>query len=1077
MPDPLGLTLPQLPTFPGYGQVNSAVSPLPTDPNAAPVPPGGDLSQDLPPDPGLMSRFGNFVSLPGYAARNLMMGEPGAAGRNLTDFLGDIPSAIPGVGGFIPTLSTQADKPSFSDVTGGMDPSFGRSALNFFGDALTDPVSAIPGSWVGKGLGAIGKGIGAGMSVLDQVAPKTSEMLRGGYYAAKGTMGWLGSKVPETQTALDTSKQVGLTEGEAAAQAVPQIPNIADPELAQLAHGVTNNVYPGADGQWREILPSAAKPAEDAAAPVADGAGEAADALGATDTAPKEPLPIPEAEPAIAPGPVQSASLDFFPPPKTDLQIAQEASATAEKAAADGVEEPLPQTFVTKPQQMALHDARLQSLVDKGIITSDQQGKLHDLLDGQTDFAQALWKNEVERKVMTDPVDLTGAGAGKPANPDLFPVDYSPRKYVNALTPEEKASLGAIEMTPKGVGSGGEAMTAARSVGHGQEYADYLNKAKEAGITPNTDLASNWAARAAAHGNATAKATLAQSILADKFTSLADRATNGAMQEAMVSMAKVDPEGAILLKNQFFGMGPRHPAMQVLNNLAAPFKKSAVYGLGFPQVGHIVRNILSHPFQYGFQGHIRLAINQALRTPATMWHALQIGVHKTFGFQLPYDKISGMIKARDAAMAQSGGSALKAAQILRDQGMPDVALALEHGVGQGFVSQEVLQDQLGKSGWGRRLMSGIGVGKPIQDRLINQMNVPEEVFRGEEQYARFGGFMDQLQHYRDTAAKAGTSDFDAAAKAAKDVRDSLYDYTPQTPGNRTLRTIIPFAAFQTNAIRQTAGAFARWPALATAVGGAMQRDPNDPKYPYMEGKANVPLGLDEKGNPQYISQIGLPMEAINTIPNPSAGLRNFGDLTESNVIGSMNPILKTAYEIVSGHDPYFKTPMGSYDKVPLLGHAGAFGQAYNTLEGTGLIQPLTSPLTQLQHLTDDRHDVATRLLNTFTGANVVSVDPKIAEQQVLQKALSLDPNVTQYIRFQPTNGDTQAKGLINQMNSARKAVAQEKKAPDTQKAGAPESPPKQPNQRFPARPLASASKQKAAAASPQSAPAGALPLQ
>jgi len=84
----------------------------------------------------------------------------------------------------------------------------------------------------------------------------------------------------------------------------------------------------------------------------------------------------------------------------------------------------------------------------------------------------------------------------------------------------------------------------------------------------------------------------------------------------------------------------------------------------------------------------------------------------------------------------------------------------------------------------------------------------------------------------------------------------------------------------------------------------------------------------------------------------------------------------------------------------------------------------------------------------------IVIDPKIAEQQVLQKALSLDPNVTQYIRFPPTNGDTQAKGLINQMNSARKAVAQEKKAPDTQKAGAPESPPKQPNQRFPARPLA-----------------------
>jgi hypothetical protein len=263
-----------------------------------------------------------------------------------------------------------------------------------------------------------------------------------------------------------------------------------------------------------------------------------------------------------------------------------------------------------------------------------------------------------------------------------------------------------LDKTPRGAAV--EQATSSRTVGTGQAYADYLNKAAETGIKPETNAGTLWADRAAAHGSLSARATLAQSMLGDKFVSMADKSTHGLMTEVMTNMAKTDPEGAILLKNQFFGMGPRSPAMQVLNNLAAPFKRAAVYGILFPQVGNIVRNIFSHPFQYAAQGHAQLGMNQLLRTPGTMWHALQIGVHKAFGFQLPYDQISGMIKARDAAVAASGGSDIKAAALLRQQGMGDVALALEHGVGQGFVSQEVLQDQLGKSGWGRRMMASVG---------------------------------------------------------------------------------------------------------------------------------------------------------------------------------------------------------------------------------------------------------------------------------------------------------------------------------------------------------------------------------
>ena len=331
-----GLALPPL------GSVSSTFSPPP------PAPIAGDPSQDqqppdLPPDPGLMSRIGGFLSQPGYAVRNVLQGNFTGAGRNLVDFAGDIPSAIPGVGQFIPSLSTQADKPSTSDVLGGMSPGPIRGLTNFVGDTLTDPLSYIPGSWVSKGLGVAGAGIGTGMSALDKVAPEASQLIRSGYYGAKGALGYLASKVPGTQAALDAGKSVGLTEGEASATALPQIPHIADPVLGPLAHDLTNNIYHDADGVAREIMPSvapateAAMPevAEDAAAAIAGKAPEPG--LGEAPVAPKpEPMPA---------GP-QQAPLDIFPPPKTDLQIAQEAAATADKAAAEGVDEPLAKTFV-----------------------------------------------------------------------------------------------------------------------------------------------------------------------------------------------------------------------------------------------------------------------------------------------------------------------------------------------------------------------------------------------------------------------------------------------------------------------------------------------------------------------------------------------------------------------------------------------------------------------------------------------------------------------------------------------------------------------------------------------------------
>ena len=1235
MPDPLGLTLPTLPSIPGYGQVNSPVTPMPgTDPS--PIP--GDPTPDLPADPGLFSRVGNFVSLPGFAVRNLMMGEPEAAGRNLADFLGDIPSAIPGVGPMIPSLSTQSDKPDFSDVTGGMEPGLLRSATNFVGNALTDPLSYVPGEWVGAGLGAVGKGIGAGMSVLDQHAPKAAEMLRGAYYGTKSTVGYL---TPETEAGAKTRQEAQAAKqsaANAADQANLQLPGGTDEGIRTQASSILENMKQNPDGSWSQIVPDSHIPnaqrdlgeqlaarngpiPSDAATPPGPGSYElqrrtdipqtpdldtALGARGVADRAPgvsdpgvnalqentlgsypskpfgpgatqepdatsrmlgttkgtvRDPIDYPpeaftpegmspedtanirKGKPTpinelmdVPPGEMQQPTQVKYPemgvtgkqlgtnrvPLNADQPSAVEQVAGTKIAgtdpftgaptfsnvqpkvtvpvAANTLEAmnalqggraaevammakkeapPSAQTSVTKDQQMALIDDRLKARIADGTLTPERAADLRKYLDAYTDLSRNLYKDGVKKGVFYHPV---GEDIERYA-----PVDYSPRKYMDTLSPQDRAILESDERFQSSFLGNEPSAVKGRTIGHGQDLVDAMNSPAMKGVKLEADAGLNMARRAQQQGTLSGQAVIARDLLGDKFgpggeyASLASPGTRKAVNDIIDNMEKQYPEQARLMRYSFNGLGQRSKFMQALNTMAAPFKRSAVYGILIPQAGHITRNILSHPFQYGFQGHGQLAVNQALRTPATVWHAMKIGLHKSFGWDMPYDALEGKMNAVEDALKNSQGSDLQAIAGLRAQGDEASAQALKWGVGQGFVSQEVMLDKLGKQGWTRRLMTSIGVGKKLQDRAMNMMDAPEEAFRGEEQYARFGAFHDNYAKY----TGQGMAPDLAGQKAAKDVSDSLYDYNAYTPGNRTLRTIIPFAAFQTNAIRQTAGAFARYPALATAVGNAMQQNPNNPEYPYMAGKTNVPIGLDEKGNPQYISQIGIPMEALNTIPNYSSGLRTFGDQAESNIVGSMNPLIKTAYEVLAGHDPFFKTPMGSYDKVPLLGHAGAFGQAYNTLEGTGLIQPLTSPLTQLEHMTDDRHSLATRLLNTFTGANIVSVDPKVAEQQTLQKALSLDPNVTQYIRFQPTNGDTQAKGLINQMNKARSAVAAEKKADQPATSPTSPAPAKEGSStalkdRFP-RPRSRTIPKPADATNgrqqPASAPAGALPLQ
>lgn len=512
-----------------------------------------------------------------------------------------------------------------------------------------------------------------------------------------------------------------------------------------------------------------------------------------------------------------------------------------------------------------------------------------------------------------------------------------------------------------------------------EDVMGFLNDPKNAGITYERNALKRVASRAEQQGSLAQRTEIGRSILGPDYIH-SDEAMRSAVEE---NISKLPPEEAQVVMDMYKpgSMKGRTGVEKVLAWNNGLFKKYAVYGAFIPKFGSIVRNKISGIWQAAAEPGTRaVAFGQVRRLGSDLADAIT----QSFGLKkLQVGELSKSLDQIDAAYRASGGSMANAMKLLP----PDLADAVKYGVTEGFVSSEDLLGEMAKTKW---------------HRVKSIMDWPGRMFQGVESRMRLGAFLD--------LKKAGKS----AEDAARATKDAFYDYAVSSRENRLARDIIPFFQFQAKAIPQTAKLLAEKPAVAVALSQALNSE-SGPLYPWMQGKTNIPLGKDEEGNDQYATGLGLPFEAANFIP------ASFRDAKKS-IVGSSNPLLKTLFAELSGSDPYFETPYGSYDKIPGIGPAGEAGQIYNQVAGTGMIQPIDSLLRLIGGLTDDRHSAAIKALDLLTGVNVASVDPDLALQKQLQEMLSNNPDVQQHRSFYDKSDDPETKKILEQYQEAKARV-------------------------------------------------------
>ncbi len=467
------------------------------------------------------------------------------------------------------------------------------------------------------------------------------------------------------------------------------------------------------------------------------------------------------------------------------------------------------------------------------------------------------------------------------------------------------------------------------------------------------------------------------SALEGRYGTLATPEGAGSLSKAandiIADIAKTDPESAEAVMNIWRGLEPRSGILNFLAKGNKLFKRAATAGAVVPRFNFLIRNVTTG-------GGAQILSNPATRPligkylkdlPGIILRSLDDGIERLFGGRIGHNDLADI---KDA-LANSGGSMEKALSLVKD---PLNREALAHGVTTGgFGDAELLSKQMGATGW--------------KKKWNDILEWPSDMVAGTEQRMRLSLYKGLRQKFPQMPPE----------EAARNVMETMFNYRTTTGANRAARDVIPFFQFTAKAIPQTLKLLREQPSVAAAIRPLYtQDDPNNPIYPHLQDQPVVPVG-----NGDYLTSFGLPFEVLGNIPNPSDDLRASGEQFRRGVVGSAQPLLKTAYSYLSGRDPTFNSPWLGYDKNPAIARALGAGdnseaaRYYNALAGTGLIQPLVSTLGALGQATNPDVSGGGRALSALTGARVEHVDENRATQQLIEQYLMQRPDVAQHTSY------------------------------------------------------------------------------
>jgi len=512
------------------------------------------------------------------------------------------------------------------------------------------------------------------------------------------------------------------------------------------------------------------------------------------------------------------------------------------------------------------------------------------------------------------------------------------------------------------------------------------------------------------------------------MTSKGDRDEVIAALDKMIAANGAERDFAVRAKGLFAGLGKMNGFNEALAKFNSNiFKPAATVGVIVPRISFGVRNSLS-------------SIVQALSTPGARGAALKdpsfftqrvlgtigdpideaVALYTKGNKRLISDDTNLLLKNLEDAFAQSKGSVEQTKNFLRTRNGPmdkEALQALEQNILENPVRVDEVMAELRPDG---------GLWQTIKDK--SQWDLPAKLNKHMEDRIRAGLFV--------AAKRAGQSD----AAAAASVRNAVLDYSVPTIENRVMRTYIPFGAFMSQTLPQSGrllmenvaeGGIAGGLAGGAARGAATQMfetDPENPIYPDMVGKMTVPMGEDEKGNPTYMTSLGLPLEGMGDLPMSFAQR----DLERFIGVGA-NPLVKAGYSMVTGREPFFGTAYGGYDKpyaaLELAGmEQGPAAATLRKVLGTGALQPAVHALNLAEPWLDEKQGPLLDATRAFTGARVRSVDEDMALRLNLEEALRNNPQVKQYSGYYQGSDDPDTQALMSDYNEAKKRIAEKRKA-------------------------------------------------